>query len=107
MKIRNLLGMLTLLLLMASCSYGEVPLGQSKATFVVHCYTVGQQALRGHPGVISVTPGWSGPREVDRVVFDPEKITVEQMEESLRRAGTYRETIEVIHPRRETEEMKD
>lgn len=99
MKIFCLLVMLISLLLIASCSYGEVPLGKSKATFVVHCYTVGEHALRGQPGIISVTPGWSGPREVDRVVFDPEKITVEQMEELLRQAGTYRETAEVIHPK--------
>ena len=106
MKSLNLLAILISLLLMASCSYGEVPVGKSKATFVVHCYTVGEHALGGQPGVISVTPGWSGSREVDRVVFDPEKITVEQMQELLRQAGTYRETIEVIHPQRERGEMK-
>lgn len=30
--------------------------------------------------------------EVNTVVFDPARITVEQMEEALMRAGTYRKT---------------
>lgn len=106
MKLLYLLVLVISLLLITSCSYGEVPGGKSKATFVVHCYTVGEHALRGQPGVLSVAPGWSGPREVDRVVFDSDKITVKQMQEILRQAGTYRETIEVIHPAQVTVETK-
>ena len=86
-------------LFLAVCSYGEVGVGRAKATFAVHCYTVGEHALRGQSGVLSVEPGWRDFREVDRVIFDPDKISVKQMEELLRRAGTYRETVEVIDAR--------
>ena len=90
----------------AACSYGEAPTGKAKAVFAVHCYTVGEHALKGQPGIIAVEPGWSGPREVDRVIYDPETISVEQMEELLRRAGTYRQTLEVSPPRAEEMEQK-
>jgi len=50
---------------------------------------VGAAALEGRPGVISVEKGWQGFHEVNRVVYDPKKVTVEQMEEWLRQAGTY------------------
>ncbi len=80
----------------AACSYGESPAGTARATFAVHCYTVGEHALHGQPGIISVAPGWRDFREVDRVVYDPETITVGQMEELLRRAGTYIGTVEVL-----------
>ena len=70
------------------------PPGAAKATFVVHCYDVGVSALEGRPGVISVEPGWSGPREVDRVVFNPGQVSVFQLETWLKEAGTYLGTLE-------------
>jgi hypothetical protein len=63
--------------------------GDREVTFAVGCYDVGASALQGQPGVISVEKGWHGGREVDRVVFDPAKISVPAMEERLKGAGTY------------------
>jgi len=62
-------------------------------TFVVHCYDVGAQALENRPGVISVKRGWRGFREVDRVVYDPQQVNRGQLENWLREADTYVETI--------------
>jgi len=53
---------------------------------------VGFAALDGQPGVLSVEKGWRRFKEVNRVVYDPAKITIEQMEKRLRDAGTYRAT---------------
>lgn len=71
----------------------EIPPGMAKATFVVHCYTVGDNTLSGKPGVVSVEPGWSGAREVDRVIFDPQEVSVSQLENWLKEAGTYVSTL--------------
>jgi len=57
---------------------------------------VGAAALEGRPGIISVKKGWKGFHEVDRVVYDPMKVTVKQMEQWLRQAGTYIRTLR--HP---------
>lgn len=84
---------LVILFLVSLHATADVPQGLAKATFVVHCYTVGVNALEGKPGVISVAPGWSGAREVDRVVFDPELVSVEQLEDWLKEADTYVSTI--------------
>ena len=74
----------------------EVPPGMAKATFVVHCYTVGVNALAGKPGVVSVEPGWSGAREVDRVIFDPKQTSIAQLENWLKEADTYVSTLEFV-----------
>lgn len=81
-------------LVVACTATAEVPPGMAKATFAVHCYTVGVSALAGKPGVISVDPGWSGAREVDRVVFDPREVSVAQLENWLKDADTYISTLE-------------
>lgn len=39
-----------------------------------------------------MTSGWHGFMEANTVVYDPGRISVEQMEEALRKAGTYRKT---------------
>jgi len=65
----------------------------ASVTFVVHCYDVGAQALETRPGVISVKRGWRGFREIDRVVFDPEQVSREQLENWLRETDTYVETV--------------
>jgi hypothetical protein len=41
-----------------------------------------------------VTKGWRGPREVNRVDFDPEQVSVKQMVDWLKKTGTYLRTIE-------------
>lgn len=66
---------------------------RESVTFVVHCYDVGARALENRPGVINVKRGWRGFREVDRVVFDPQQVNRGQLENWLREADTYVETI--------------
>ena len=67
---------------------------QAEATFVVRWYDVGVIALAGRSGVLSVEKGWRGNSEINRVVYDPEKITVEQMETLLKKSGTYVKTVD-------------
>jgi len=83
----------------------EPPPGMAQATFVVHCYTVGSDALSGKPGVISAVPGWSGTREVDRVVFNPQQVSITQLENWLKAADTYVSTLEVSISTEPAEEM--
>jgi hypothetical protein len=82
------LSVLLLALGLVSSAYGAES-GEREVTFAVGCYDVGASALQGQPGVISVEKGWHGGREVDRVVYDPAKVTVPAMEERLKGAGTY------------------
>lgn len=63
------------------------------ATFVVHCYNVGVNALKDRPGVISVDPGWHRANEVDRVVYAPDQVSREQLETWLQESGTYIRTL--------------
>lgn len=94
----KVLGWMTALVLAAlaeiGCSRAEEPAGANRATFAVHCYDVGAAALRDRPGVLKIDRGWQGLREVDRVIFDPTLVSVEQLEAWLKAAGTYRETLE-------------
>jgi len=64
-----------------------------QVTFVVHCYDVGARALEDRPGVIAVKRGWHNFREVDRVKYDPQKVSREQLENWLRDADTYVDTV--------------
>jgi hypothetical protein len=82
------------LLLFAGTATAETPPGMAKATFVVHCYDVGAHALDGKTGVLFVERGWSGSREVDRVVYNPEEVSIMQLEAWLKAAGTYVSTLE-------------
>jgi len=81
-------------LLVAFSATAEVPPGMAKATFVVHCYDVGAHALEAKPGVLSVERGWSGSREVDRVVYNPKEVSIIQLEAWLKAADTYVSTLE-------------
>ena len=63
--------------------------GQSEVTFTVACFDVGASALQGRPGVLSVRKGWHDGKEVNRVVFDPQKVSVPSMEAWLKSAGTF------------------
>lgn len=80
-------------LLAAGCSAREIPAGAARATFVVHCYDVGAAALEGRQGVLDIERGWHGLREVDRVLYDPRRVDLPQMEQWLKEAGTYVRTI--------------
>ena len=42
---------------------------------------------------MSVKNGWFGGKEVNNVVYDPEKITVKKMEKLLKGTGIYLDTI--------------
>ena len=85
--------MLTLLFLACNAT-AEAPPGMAKATFAVHCYDVGAHALEGKPGVVSVERGWSGSREVDRVVYNPEEVSITELEDWLKGANTYVDTLD-------------
>ena len=85
--------LLTLLLVVYSAP-AEIPPGMAKATFAVHCYDVGAHALEGKPGVLSIERGWSGSREVDRVVYNPKDVSITQLEDWLKAADTYVSTLE-------------
>jgi hypothetical protein len=85
--------LLTSLLIVAGAA-AEIPAGMAKATFAVHCYDVGANALSGKSGIISVERGWSGAREVDRVVYNPQAVTLWQLENWLKEADTYVSTLE-------------
>jgi hypothetical protein len=82
------------ILLAATGSMAEEGSGLAKATFAVHCYDVGAGALSGRPGVVSVARGWSGAREVDRVIYDPREVSLTQLETWLKQADTYVGTLE-------------
>ena len=53
---------------------------------------MGKAALEGLDGVKEVTRGWRGFLEISTVIYDRSRITVQQMEEALKKAGTYRKT---------------
>jgi hypothetical protein len=50
---------------------------------------VGKEALEGLEGVEKLETGFSGLREINRAYYNPEKITVKEMIEALKKAGTY------------------
>ncbi len=91
---KAILHLVLLLTLTGGCSRAAVPAGAEQATFAVHCYDVGANALRARPGVLSVDKGWQGSHEVDRVNYDPRQVSVEQLEGWLKEAGTYVNTVE-------------
>ena len=61
----------------------------SKATFTVQWYDVGQDALEGLTGVKKVEKGFRGSKEINTVYYDSEKVTIQDMEAALKEAGTY------------------
>ncbi len=50
---------------------------------------MGKAALEGLPGVLEVTSGFSGAREINTVAYDPAVISPDRMIEALKRAGTF------------------
>ena len=63
--------------------------GEAAVTFTVGCFDVGASALQGRPGILSVQKGWHDGKEVNKVVFDPQKVSVPSMEAWLKSAGTF------------------
>ena len=64
----------------------------TKATFYVHWYEVGKSALDGLKGVEKVSSGWEGAKETNTVIYDPDSVTLKEMEKALKQARTYRGT---------------
>jgi hypothetical protein len=54
---------------------------------------VGKAALEGLKGVKKVTKGWRGFMEINTVTYDRTVISIEEMEDVLRKARTYRKTV--------------
>jgi len=61
----------------------------SKATFTVQWYDVGQDVLEGLKGVKKVEKGFRGTSEINTVYYDSDLVTIEEMEAALKEAGTY------------------
>jgi aspartate carbamoyltransferase regulatory subunit len=59
---------------------------------------VGKSALAGLKGVIRVENGFLNRKEINRVWYNPEKITIEEMEAALKKAGTYIGLFSPPHP---------
>jgi hypothetical protein len=54
---------------------------------------VGKAALEGLKGISKVENGFEGFREINKVYYDPTLITIEEMEETLKKAKTYDSTL--------------
>ena len=81
------------LLTSANSFWGEAEAKSlTKATFYVHWYDVGKSALDGLKGVEKVSSGWEGRKETNTVIYDPNAITLKEMEAALKQSGTYRGT---------------
>jgi len=91
--------LLSVAVLLMLASAHAVAAETARATFAVHCYDVGARALENRPGVLEVERGWQGFREVDRVRFDPQQVSREQLERWLREAGTYVKTLDAPQER--------
>jgi hypothetical protein len=70
----------------------------AKATFYVYWYDVGKAALEGLNGVKKVKNGWQNLKEINRVSYDPDAVTIDEMEAALKKAKTYQGTAEVYEP---------
>ena len=66
----------------------------SRVVFYVQWYDVGKAALEGLKGVKSVEKGFHKFKEINTVFYDPALINIDEMEKSLKNAGTYLETRE-------------
>jgi hypothetical protein len=89
-------GALLLLMLNVSLAAGMEPEKVSSLrtdTFAVACYDVGRAALARQEGIIAVRNGWQDGREVNRVIYDPERVGRNVIEDRLRQSGTYIETL--------------
>ena len=78
-----------LLFVVSSSLKAQEPYG-SAVTFYVQWYDVGKKALEGLEGINKVTRGFRGFREINTAYYDPAVVTVEEMENALKKAGTYR-----------------
>ena len=50
---------------------------------------MGQAALEGLPGVKKIEKGFHNFKEINTVYYDPSQISVPEMQQILKKAGTY------------------
>ena len=65
----------------------------STVTFYVQWYDVGEAALEGLEGIKRIDKGFQNLKEINTVYYDSSAITIEEMEEALKKSGTYLETV--------------
>ena len=65
----------------------------SSVTFYVQWYDVGEAALEGLEGIKRVDKGFHNFKEINTVYYEASKITIGQMEDALKKAGTYQGTV--------------
>ena len=65
----------------------------STAVFYVQWYDVGETALEGLEGIKRTEKGFHNFKEINTVYYDASTITIEEMQEALRKAGTYLGTL--------------
>ena len=88
---RSLIGsVIIVLFLLTGCAVSHAEKADlSKAVFYVAWYDVGKAALEGLKGIKKVEKGFYNSKEINTVYYDPTVITIEEMEEVLKKAGTY------------------
>ena len=69
------------------------PVADSQVTFEVAWYDVGKAALEGLEGIKWIEKGFHDLKEINTVYYEPSTITVEEMEDALKKAGTYGGTV--------------
>ena len=65
----------------------------STAVFYVQWYDVGETALEGLEGIKRIEKGFHNSKEINTVYYESSKITIEEMEDALKKAGTYIGTV--------------
>lgn len=61
----------------------------STAVFYVQWYDVGKTALEGLEGIKRIEKGFHNSKEINTVYYESSKITIEEMEDALKKARTY------------------
>ena len=70
----------------------------SKVVFYVQWYDVGEAALEGLEGIMRIEKGFHNFKEINSVYYEASTITIKEMEEALKKAGTYRGTVKQDDP---------
>ena len=65
----------------------------STAVFYVQWFDVGETALEGLEGIKRIEKGFYNSKEINTVYYESSKITIEEMEDALKKAGTYIGTV--------------
>jgi len=86
--------LLSFFILPANLVFADENSSASKIVFHVAWYDVGKSALEGLNGVKKVEKGFRFHKEINTVYYDPDEISIEEMEAVLKEAGTYNGVIE-------------